>query len=331
MVASALLASCTMKKQEAPPLAGPSEFGTSISLAVVPDVIFQDGASQSLITATARGPNGEPVRNLSLRAEIAVNGAMMDFGSLSARNLVTGTDGRATVVYTAPPGPAGATASSGALVQILVTPIGSDFMNATPRDVMIRLVPVGVIIPPDGMQPRFTFTPTSPADHQQVLFDASTSEASANNPIVRYDWNFGDGEGGSGRTVAHSFEDPGTFVVTLTVSDAFNRSASTSQTITVGQGVGPTASFTFSPTEPLPGTRVNFNAAASTAAPGRRIVSYEWEFGDGTPGATGVQTSHTYPNIGNYVVTLTVTDDVGRRTTVSQAVPVAIPDEDDGL
>ena len=73
IVAAALLGSCTMKKQEAPPLAGPSEFGVSVSVSASPDILTQDGASQSLITIRALDPNSQPVRNLSLRAEIQVN------------------------------------------------------------------------------------------------------------------------------------------------------------------------------------------------------------------------------------------------------------------
>jgi hypothetical protein len=330
MVAAALVAGCTMKKQEAPPLAGPSEFGTSIAVSATPDVIFQDGASQSLVVVMARDPNGQGVRNLSLRAEIAVDGSVMDFGTLSARSIVTGNDGRATLVYTAPASPAGFATDAGTVVQVLVTPVGSDFGNSVARQVSIRLVPPGIIIPPDGMQPRFTMTPAAPADHEPVLFDASTSESAANNPIRSMRWNFGDGDTGEGRTAVHSYDAPGVYVVTLTVFDAFNRSASTSQTISVGAGVGPTASFVFSPTEPMPSQQVNFNASSSTAAPGRRIVSYVWDFGDGSPTASGVQASHTYTVVGTYVVTLVVTDDVGRTSSVSRDVPVGIVEDDGG-
>lgn len=326
IAAAALLAGCTMKKQEAPPLAGPSEFGLSIGVAATPDVIYQDGASQSLVTITARDPNNQPVRNVSLRAEIMVGGTIIDFGTLSARNLVTGNDGRATVVYTAPSSPPGYATDAGILVEILITPVGSDYANAVPRDVAIRLVPPGIIIPPDGLRPRFTFTPPSPADHEVVLFDASTSEASANNAITSWRWDFGDGDRDEGRTATHSYDVPGTYIVTLTIGDGYNRSASTSQTITVGPGLGPTASFTFSPTEPLPGQQVNFNASASAAAPGRRLVKYVWDYGDATAAGSGVQVSHTYPVAGTYVVTLTVTDDVGRTATISRDVPVEFPE-----
>jgi PKD repeat protein len=91
--------------------------------------------------------------------------------------------------------------------------------------------------------------------------------------------------------------------------------------------VNPTAAFEFSPAEPLPGSTVRFNASASRAAPGRSIVSYQWDFGDGASG-TGVQASRPYPIAGSYNVTLVVTDDAGRVGVITKTVPVEIPEED---
>lgn len=326
-IAAATLSGCTVKKQEAPDLAGPSEYGTSIAISINPDVLEQNGASQSLITITARDPDGQPVRNVVLRVETWVNGANFDFGTLSARSVVTGSDGRATLVYTAPPAPNMAV-DAFTIVDIAVTPVGTDFGNSATRTASVRVVPPNIIVPPDGLTPRFTFTPTAPTDHQRVLFDASTSEAPGNNPIMSFSWNFGDGGTGTGRSATHDYSWPGTYVVTLTISDVYGRSASISQTINVGAGVNPTAVFTFSPTDPLPGTIVNFNASGSRAAPGRTIVSYTWDFGDGTSGS-GVQVAHRYGTLpATYTVTLVVTDDAGRTGTATATVPVQFPDEE---
>jgi chitodextrinase len=330
VVLAAVLSACTMKKQEAPDFAGPSEFGTSIVISISPDVLPQDGASQSVVTVTARGPNGQPVANLSLRAEIRVNGTPMDFGSLSARSIVTGSDGRATFVYTAPSSP-GVAVDPFTIVDIVVTPLGTDFNNSAQRSASVRLVHNGPVAPPDGLAPYFVFSPTNPQDHQVVLFSACSDPqracAPANNPIFTYSWNFGDGRTATGQSVSHEFSSAGTYLVQLTVTDGYGRSATSSQTMSVGAGVNPTAAITFSPQDPLPGATVQFNALASRAAPGRTIVSYSWDFGDGATGS-GVQTSHLYPNIGNYTVTLVVTDDVGRTGVATQTVPVQIPDEE---
>ena len=149
------------------------------------------------MTITAHDSNGAPLRNLSLRAEIAVGGVRADFGTISARNLVTDSTGRATLVYTAPTVGTGPAVDTGTIVDILITPVGSDFGNSSARLASIRLVPPGIIVPPDGLQPRFTFTPDSPTDHQLVLFDASTSRSAPNNAIAGYAWDFGDGGTGT--------------------------------------------------------------------------------------------------------------------------------------
>ena len=326
LVAASLLAGCTMKEQNPPDFAGPSEFGTSIAVAVTPDLLTQDGASQSVVTVTARDPNGQPFRNLPLRAEIYVGGTVADFGSLSARSVVTGADGRATFVYTAPPAVSPGV-DTFTVVDIAIVPVGHDFANSVTRVASLRLVPPGLVIPPDGLQPAFTVNPSAPQDHQSVLFDASSSRAPGNNPIVSYSWNFGDGHSANGRTVSHEYSTAGTYIVSLTVADGYGRTATTTQSLSVNAGVNPTASFVFSPTDPLPGSTVFFNAASSRAAPGRRIVRYQWDFGNGST-ASGSTASRVYTTVGTYTVTLTVTDDAGRRGVASLTVQVALPEED---
>jgi PKD repeat protein len=319
-LAAVWMGGCTMKSQDKPSLTGPSELSTSISISVSPDTLSQDGGSQSLVTITARDANGQPLRNLSMRVDIAVGGVLTDFGTLSARNVVSDANGRATVTYTAPPAPAGPADIT--IVEIVVTPNGSNFGNELARQATVRLVPPGIIIPPPtGLTPKFTFTPTAPIDHQVVLFDASTS-TSANGTIVSYQWDFGDGGRASGVTATHSFSDAGTFIVTLTVTDTIGRTNSVSQSVTVGAGAKPTAAFIFSPTSPLVSQQVNFNASTSVPATGRRIVSYDWNFGDGSPGGSGVTTSHTYTVPGTFTVVLTVTDDAGHTGVATQSITV---------
>ncbi|CAN5720161.1 hypothetical protein BH18ACI5_BH18ACI5_21880 [soil metagenome] len=316
--AALLTASCTMKNQEAPPLTGPSEFGTSITVAVSPDVLQTDGGSQSVVTITARGTDGQPLRNLSLRAEIQVDGTTADFGTLSARNVVTDTQGKATVVYTAPAISGGV--DTGLRVDIAATPIGSNYGDNVARSATIRLVPTGIVVPPDGLQPNFTFTPTNPSQGDGVFFE-STSTSPALNPIASYRWDFGDGGTATGRTAQHAFVSPATFFVRLTITDAIGRSAFTTKSITVGAGSVPTAVFAISPTDPFAGDTVNFNGAGSTASTGRRIVSYTWDFGDGVAGS-GPQASHVYTAARTYTVTLTVKDDLGIAATTSRTIQV---------
>jgi PKD repeat protein len=326
IIAALLLAAtwgCTTNKQEAPPLTGPSELGTSIVITVSPDVLRQDGASQSLVTVTARDNQGQPLRNVSLRAEITVGGVITDFGSLSARNVVTDTSGRATMTYTAPPaGPV--SVDNGTTVGITVSPMGTDFGNFTSKTVDIRLVPPGVIgAPPSSL--RVAMTLPSAVVGDTAVFTANVTDstgADASAQVAAYQWNFGDGTSGSGRAVTHTYGQPGNFVVTLTITDTLARVAQTSQSLTVSlPATSLNAAFLYSPNPSQLHQPVHFDASTSTVTPPHRIVSYTWNFGEGTVRTSGsprIDFTYTLPR--TYVVILTVTDDTGQFKTTSQTI-----------
>ena len=87
-----------------------------------------------------------------------------------------------------------------------------------------------------------------------------------------------------------------------------------------GTNQAPTASITASPTSGDAPLSVSFNDSGSNDPDGS-IVSYYWNFGDGTSG-TGVTAGHTYNNSGNYTVSLTVTDDDGATDSASTVIQV---------
>jgi PKD repeat protein len=310
-------AGCTVKKTEPPVPTGPSELATAITLTATPDTLAQDGASQSQIAMTVRDAGGQPLRGLELRLEIALNGVVQDFGRLSAKRITTGSDGRATVVYTAPDAIAGFTGQT--LVSILATPVGTNASTQLPRAVEIRLVPPGVITPPGPRVPDFAMAPSAPEVLQQVQFDASDPEL--DRVLTSYAWTFGDGHSGSGRLATHQYRAAGDVVVTLTVTDAAGVRSSRPKTLRIGPGERPKAEFTFSPAAPQVGQDVFFNAAASTVAAGRHIARYDWDFGNGQWGG-GATTALKYATAGSYTVTLTVTDNAGLTAVASKAVKV---------
>jgi len=327
VVACAALAtvSCGVEPASVPVPTGPSELALSLALSASPDMISHDGVSTSRLNITARDAVGLPKAGVALRLDILVqdvNGGLVpaDYGTLSNKWPSTGSDGTVGVTYQSPPTPTGGVVTN-RIITFRVVPLGSDYSNALYRTAELLLVPPGTIRPPTRMVPRFTFSPGSPREFDNIFFDASTS-SDPDGHIVSYAWSFGDGRASSGRQTTYAYELSGTYGVVLTVSDAYGTSVSTPvMPLTVSSSPGPVANFTFSPTTPAVNTPVVFNAAASTAPPGRRIVGYNWDLGDGTF-TTGVAVQHSYKTTGTFTVTLMVTDDTGRTNVKSLTITV---------
>jgi PKD repeat protein len=148
---------------------------------------------------------------------------------------------------------------------------------------------------------------------EETMFDAAASTDS-DGTIVRYEWDFGDGNRAEGAAVRHAYAAPGTYTVGLRVSDdsaVVNSSDEDSLTVIVNDPPIPEAGADKSVAI---GQTVTFDASASLDRDGT-ILAYEWDFGDGTS-AGGPIVSHAYDSSGTYPVTLTVTDDSTTRTAV---------------
>ncbi|MGC0271840.1 PKD domain-containing protein [Pseudactinotalea sp. Z1739] len=155
----------------------------------------------------------------------------------------------------------------------------------------------------------------------QVAFDASGSSDS-DGAIVSYEWDFGDGDTGSGVSPSHTYAESGTYQVTLTVTDDDGASAELTREVSVVEppvNVPPVAEFEVSVTDLM----VSVDASESSDPDGE-IVAYDWDFGDGSSGE-GLIANHTYTEAGEYTVTLTVTDDDGEADSASREVTVIEP------
>lgn len=64
----------------------------------------------------------------------------------------------------------------------------------------------------------FTYSPATPEIGQAVSFDASSSY-DPDGGALSYQWDFGDGAGGSGSKVTHTYSKTGSYAVALTVTD----------------------------------------------------------------------------------------------------------------
>ncbi|MFH0833896.1 MAG: PKD domain-containing protein [Patescibacteria group bacterium] len=78
-----------------------------------------------------------------------------------------------------------------------------------------------------------------------------------------------------------------------------------------GSGVGPTASFTASPTAAMTGNKVTFDASASRDARGSTNLKYRWDFEgryNWTSWSTSAKTSYIFQNEGDFTARLQVKD-----------------------
>jgi PKD repeat protein len=167
--------------------------------------------------------------------------------------------------------------------------------------------------------------PTSSDVNIGVFFSGSASEAGS-SPITQYAWNFGDGTSGSGITVSHTYSQPGSYTVTLTVTNEQGLTSSASLLIQIRQPATVTADIS-APDQGTVGQSVDFDGSDSSTSSGS-ITEYQWNFGDGTT-ASGEQVSHTYDQPGDYTVSLEVTTSGGLTDTTThdiriEAQPVAI-------
>ena len=140
-----------------------------------------------------------------------------------------------------------------------------------------------------------------------VNFDGSGS-TDDQNAIVAYEWDFGDGSILSNEAIVnHVYTSAGSYNATLRVTDAEGLSGSAAIQIVV---TSPPNSDPIAVATATPGAialQYTFDASGSSDVEG--TLSYEWNFGDGTPIVTDQSPVHIYAIDGVYNVTLTVTDE----------------------
>jgi len=145
---------------------------------------------------------------------------------------------------------------------------------------------------------------------ERLIFDGSASR-DADGDVLTHVWEFGDGRTARGAGPAHAYWQPGTYEVTLTVTDgsgAPNASATDRLSVRVSPrpNVPPVARAGGDVTARVE-ERIVFDANASEDPDGT-ILNFTWAFGDGAE-ATGPRALYVYRAPGTYEATLTVSDD----------------------
>jgi gliding motility-associated-like protein len=159
--------------------------------------------------------------------------------------------------------------------------------------------------------------------YQSPVVFQDTSYSTPDNPIRSRLWYFGDGQTvtkTTGGTVSHTYNDPGTYSVSMQITDASGCSSNIPymEAVTVR---GPKAAFAASGTDVHLNTTVYFYN--NTNDYGNSNTVYQWNFGDGTS-STDVYPSHTYPVAGTYTVTMTASNPSLPCSSVATPVTIIV-------
>ncbi|MEK8016321.1 MAG: PKD domain-containing protein [Candidatus Parabeggiatoa sp.] len=159
-----------------------------------------------------------------------------------------------------------------------------------------------------------------------VILDGTTSTAIEGRNIVNYQWFTSDGQKAFGHTATLIFPEEGQYSVTLVVTDSDGQTALTADTIrvTAPETKAPVANLSVTPNSgPVPLT-VSLDASEATDPDGR-IIDYAWTVREESSEetlfeATEQKTSFTFDSEGTYLVSLTVTDNDGLKTSETDTV-----------
>jgi alpha-tubulin suppressor-like RCC1 family protein len=162
-----------------------------------------------------------------------------------------------------------------------------------------------------------------------VTFTGSGTDTDGS--IASYGWDFGDGNTSSEQNPAYTYDNDGTYDVTLTVTDDEGATGEDSLTIIVTETPGdndpPVASAGADITSGEAPMNVTFTGSGTDSD--GSIVSYGWDFGDGNTSSEQNPT-YTFDSTGTYTVTLTVTDDDGATGEDSLTITVNEAPDDNG-
>ncbi len=159
---------------------------------------------------------------------------------------------------------------------------------------------------------------------------SSDPDAPAGDSLASFEWDL-DEDGvfeltGPTPTVSSAQVDTlgtGDHPISLRVTDLRGATGTAVTTLSIFDN-RPVASFTASPNPAACGQSVSFDASGSShLKPGRSIVTFAWDFGDGQT-TTGPIVDHSFSAFGSYSVTLTVTDDNLPARTDEETVIVNI-------
>lgn len=184
---------------------------------------------------------------------------------------------------------------------------------------LLLVVLAGCPTPVNPVSAIISITATSGSAPLTVNLSAGTSTSTSGTALA-FSWDLGDGNTSTSESLDHTFQNPGRYIVQLTVTDANGNTANDSAEVRVA-GTGATAVITADVTSGTAPLLVRFDGTASSA-PDDSIYDWYWDFGDGSTSQLA-QPAHWYYVVGTYTVTLRVTTDGGVEDATTATIVVS--------
>jgi PKD repeat protein len=335
LTAAVFAGSCRNNEVEIPPLTGPSGARLFLQIQANPDhlVIHQPGRPRETSDISIQLKNhlgqGVPGENLKLRI---LNRTLneINIGRLSDFNVRTDASGFARVIYTAPDTSELLDATSIIIRAVLTNAAYPDEVTDS-HEIELQRSSVdpgecaGDLIPQGDVE----INPSNPVVNETVCFNASAVFPTAEE----FFWSFGNGdtaETGLNQVACTSFDEDGTFTVSLIARSIDRDCGELSFNVVVDEGEPPSCTIIATPSTVGIGEDVNF--IATTEDDDGDVRRFTWNFGDGSTQNTSRGTAtHDYDEAGSFTVVLTITDDQGNTATCTTTVTVQEEEEGDPI
>ncbi|MEQ9289866.1 MAG: PKD domain-containing protein, partial [Cyclobacteriaceae bacterium] len=167
-----------------------------------------------------------------------------------------------------------------------------------------------VVIYPEPPVPDFEITNTLICSNTELFFSNLSDESAHNDEVLSYTWDFGGEQTSAEKNTNYTFGTGGTKQVSLTMAIPGCESF-ISKNIEIASG--PDVAFEFN--DECEGAEVPFINQTT----GEGITDYQWDFGDGFT-SNSVNPSHAYDAAGNYDITLTSSNDMGCKNSITQTI-----------
>lgn len=180
------------------------------------------------------------------------------------------------------------------------------------------------IVPPDSVLvypmpgANFVGNPTDLCANGVVQF---TDQSVSASQIVAWQWNFGDASAGSSlQNPSHFYNSVGSYDVNLIVTTNHGCTDTITKPNYINVHPLPSAQFAVTDTFACVPWTVQFSDSSTATS---QIVSWLWDFGDGSPPSVQPSPVHGFQNPGVYNVTLVITDAKGCIDTL--VMPYNVP------